>query len=123
MKCDANGYRQGISKNIIEPGIYDFEVYSAEEFLSKNNKKMLRLVLKIKLDNDQGYLVDYLSSDLLWKIKNFMECIALDELFSSGALEPEDCLGRKGMLRVAHVFNDKYGVRLSIQGYIKSSSH
>lgn len=114
--------KKKISKNysdLLEPGIYEFTVFSAEEFLSKKKQPLFRVVLHIKAHDENFYLVDYLTTNLIWKIESFLNCLGESHLFLRGSIEPEDCLGKKGMVRISNSYTEKYGFRVGIQSYLK----
>jgi hypothetical protein len=107
--------------DLIEPGIYDFEVIDAEEAISKSGNEMLKLKLKVWDSNGrERILFDYLLESLEWKIGHFAECTGLFDKYQEGVLSANDCIGKSGQCKVyIQVSKDpQYGDKNSIADYM-----
>src|SRR5882724_9173402 len=85
------------NSNLLQPGIYEFQVIEAKERLSKSGNEMLELQLKIFGQN--GYepiIYDYLLEAMSYKLKHFAEHTGLLDKYNSGLITAEDCVGKIG---------------------------
>lgn len=105
-------------KGLVPQGEYDFEVVRAEEQVSKKNNPMIKLTLKVNVQDEHYWLLDYLSDKNPRKIKSFMLCIGLENNYSSGELSEEDCLGQIGRVKIVHEYSDSYGINSLVSQYL-----
>ena len=88
--------------NIIEPGVYNFEVMKATDELSKSSgKEMIKLMLRMWDKNGSERIVfDYLLDSMPHKLKHFTDCTGLVDKYIFGDMSAEDCIGRTGKLEL-----------------------
>ncbi len=116
MKFNVLNPQELAYKNNISSGIYDFEVLEAEETISKQKIPMIKLLLKITHDKEKHKIFDYLSSESVWKIKQFLEATNEIDCYSQGELTTDDCIGRAGILRV-RTYENEYGTQTKVVSY------
>ena len=114
--------------NLIEPGIYDFEVMDAKDKTSKSGNEMIELRLKVWDKNGlEHHIYDYLLEALAFKLKHFSKVSGLLVKYEHGTIFATDCIGKSGKVEViiqkgqpnpnGGVYSDKN----SIKDYIESS--
>lgn len=109
------------SGDLIAPGIYNFEVMDALETQSKAGNDMLKLQLKVFMEDGRERIVfDYLLEALQYKLGHFAEVIGMVNKYNEGALSAEDCFGKSGQLKIG-IQSDKtgqYGDRNTVLDYV-----
>jgi hypothetical protein len=97
---------------LIPDGDYDFEVISATQKNSKANNPMIELKLKIwDSEGKERTVFDYLMSStdsMLYKLRHFCVATKMEQIFDSGKLTDQDCIGKSGKVRI-FVQQDKSG--------------
>ncbi len=89
------------SMNLIDPGIYQYEVAAAKEKMSKSGNEMIELSLRIWDKNGQEKMVfDYLLEAMQFKLLHFTETTGLAENYKAGNLRADDCVGRAGNVEI-----------------------
>ncbi len=121
MKFDPNNIDNSKSGGFepFPPGLYDFEVDSAEETVSKAGNPMIKA--KINIYNEAGQkrvIFDYLLSNQVWKLKAFAEAIGMHEEFASGEMDVFTIEGRSGKAKVAIDRQEGYEPRNKILAYL-----
>ena len=89
--------------NLIDPGVYDFEVIKAEQRTSKSGNPMIELVLKVRDMNDrERQITDYLVNmkSMMFKIKHFADSVGLQDKYAQGTFSERDCVGRSGKVEI-----------------------
>jgi hypothetical protein len=108
---------------LMEKGIYLFEVVVSEDYKSKTTeKKMIKLTLTVwDKNNRERILFDYLGSEAVFKIKQFCDATGLQEKYKTGELSAEDFLGKSGkcMIGIQVDKTGQYADRNSIKSYVK----
>lgn len=107
--------------DLIDPGIYIFEVMQAEEARSKSGNEMIKLKLRVHtIDNRERIIYDYLLEALEFKVGHFAEATGLLPKYKEGVLSAEDCIGKSGTLKIV-IQSDKtgqYGDKNAVADYI-----
>jgi hypothetical protein len=90
-----------------------FEVLQASEEVSKNNNRMIKLILKVWDENgQQGQIFDYLilneNKFSLRKIRHFCYSVGLENIYAKGKLDISDCENKSGNLMIG-IQKDKNG--------------
>jgi len=91
------------SLNIMDSGIYDFEVIKAEQSISKSGNPMIKLMLKVWDTNGREHIIyDYLvsTSNMMYKIKHFCESVGLEDKYKLGTFDENDCVGKCGKVDI-----------------------
>ena len=95
-----------------EVGEADFTVKSANVHTSPEGKESIKVVSEAIDKNGTRKLIDtYLSKNAIFRVREFCYATDMKELFKSGELKPEDCIGKSGkcvtQLQKGTEFNDK----------------
>ena len=107
--------------NIIEPGIYDFEVLDAQEKISKSGNPMIEMQIKVwDLHGKEKTITDYMVSTpkMLYKVKHFCDSVGLTQKYESGSFAPYDCIGKTGKLNLTIQKSNDYPDKNSIKDYV-----
>jgi len=110
-------------RNLLPPGIYNFEVFdSIEKTSKKSGDPMIELVLKIIDSNRTFKVFDYLidREPMDFRIRQICECLGLMEKYNSGEIDSRDFFGKKGKVKI-NIRKDTtglYGDKNSVQEYI-----
>lgn len=110
--------------NLISPGIYDFEVISASDKMSKTGNEMIELKIKIwDINNQERIIFDYLLEAMSFKLRHFAEATGLLQKYESGMLLAKDCLGKSGKVEIIiqKDKNGQYGDKNAVKDYISSN--
>jgi hypothetical protein len=107
---------QGVNKEfeLFHPGIYDYEIVKAENKISKSNKEMLYLFLKISANNGRVCFVhDYLMLSpefalMEFKLRHFFYSCGAGEMYEKVDIHPDLLIGRGGRLTIK-IEKDKRG--------------
>ena len=87
--------------DLIPKGIYNFQVMTAEEQISQAGNDMIKLQLKIWLeDGRERTIFDYLLEAMEWKLGHFCEVADLVEQYNAKNVQAVDCIGKCGSLKV-----------------------
>lgn len=127
MKINPKSDEELQSMNLIDPGIYSFEVASAKDKLSKSNNEMIELYLKVwDINGHERPIYDYLLEAMGFKLKHFAECAGLLDKYEAGEIKAFDCVGRQGKLELIIQSGQKkpdgssYADKNSVKDYITS---
>lgn len=100
------------SRNLMDPGVYNFIVLKAEEKKSKTSgDEMIELVLKvIDMNGREHKVFDYLmdKEPMDYKIRHIYECADLLSKYESGDISASDLINVKGKVKVT-IRKDKTG--------------
>jgi hypothetical protein len=109
------------ARGILPDGIYDFEVSTAEETVSKAGNAMLKIKLLIwDMNGHARVIYDYLLIDMQYKIFNFCAAIKNSEAYDAGEVVAENLVGKSGKARIV-TQKDKsgqYGDRNVVKEYV-----
>lgn len=101
MKFDANAPREYPARPLIpDKSECEFEVMTAEETESKGGKLMMKLKLCVHHEGEQHHIFDHITADTNWKFKQLCLSLGLFASAEAGNIEPHDCVGRFGRLKV-----------------------
>jgi hypothetical protein len=84
-------------------GLYDFEVLTATDRLSKAGNDMIELNLKLYDPEGRSFrLFDYLVSNeaMAFKVRHFASATGMLPQYEAGELKGEDCVGKSGRAQV-----------------------
>jgi hypothetical protein len=108
--------------NLMEVGVYQFQVMSAVEKKSKNGNSMIDLIIKIwdkkgRVRTVFDNLVDH--EAFHFKIRNFAICTGQLNKYESGIIAAQDCLDKSGYLRLGvQKQNGNYAAKNIVQDYM-----
>lgn len=96
--------------DLIPKGVYSFEVVNAEEAVSKSGNDMIKITLKIWMENGRERMIDdYLLEALEFKLGHFAETTGLLDQYNNKVLNAMDCIGKTGLVKII-IKSDKSGV-------------
>lgn len=122
MKFEPKTDKELAESGLYTDGIYDIEVYEAQEKTSTKGNDMIELNIIIH-NNDGGFkkIFDYLSPAFMaHKLKHAAQAFGLETAYENGELRAEDFVGKSGR---AHVFiqidkDGKYPNKNAIKDYV-----
>lgn len=100
MKFDSKSREELARESLTPPGEYDFEVMRAEETTSKKGNEMIKLKLRVFVQNGEIHVYDYLVSGMEYKLANFCDAIGRSQDYDAGSIEAESLVGACGKLRL-----------------------
>lgn len=87
--------------SLFNEGIYNFEVLSAEDTVSKSGNEMIKLKIRVsKPDYSTTIIFDYLLEAIAYKIRHFAYAIGIGELYEKGNIDAIHCIGKIGQLEL-----------------------
>ena len=89
-----------IRASLLEPGVYPFEVMTAEDRISKTGNEMIELKLNVFGDNQEAHVFDYLLEKMAFKLRHFAEATGLVADYERGALEALACINKMGYCKL-----------------------
>lgn len=106
MKVDNPMSREDVLKgDIIEDGIYPFEVLEANDTVSSTGNEMIKLKLKVYMpDNSYRIVFDNLMNAMKFKMGQFCYMANIGDKYESGDFEASDCLNVSGE---CHIYSQK----------------
>lgn len=111
MKFNSMTKEQIQNLNLMQPGIYNFQVTDALDQKSKNGNDTIKLILKV-WDNDgkERVIFDYLVdvAAFHYKLRNFAETSGILDKYDYGNIDADDCKNKSGKLKII-IQKDKTG--------------
>jgi hypothetical protein len=111
--------------NILEDGVYNFEVKTAKQRVSKSGNQMIALTLTVYSDSDASRHTIF--DNLLatprwrWKIRKFCDSVGLIKEYESKTFDETLCEGMSGKCRIGTtIFNGKQ--QNSVEDYLGSNA-
>lgn len=100
--------------SVLEPGTYDFTVVEAEDTFHQqnNNEPQIKVLLRIYYGEDSTILLNqWLSSTVkVYKLKQFLYSVGLQEDWEAEEVDPADLFGLSGKLELT-VYEDRNKVK------------
>jgi hypothetical protein len=111
-------------QGLLEPGIYDFEVASAEDKVSSKGNDMIELKLNVyDADGSIRPIRDWIMPQMAKKFKHFHNACGMMDKYDSGSLVASDVVGKAGKCMVIQKpYTNKDGLNLvsnGIDDYVK----
>lgn len=101
MRFTPKSQAQLDEDNMLPPGIYDFEVQSAEEATSKAGNEMIKITLKVfRPDGGHMLITDYLMEKLAFKLRHFHETTGRMDCYEAGGITAYECQGLTGRVKL-----------------------
>lgn len=87
---------------LLEPGVYDFEIISAQDKTSKSGNEMIELKLKVFDSNgNSSHVFDYLLPEkMAYKFRHCCEAIEIIDKYEGGELVADDFIGGTGEVKI-----------------------
>lgn len=107
---------------VLPKGIYNYEVVSAEDALSKSGNEMIKLGLKVWDNQGKVHIIyDYLLEAMPFKLRHFAEYAGIIDKYNLGNFEAADCLHRGGQLElVVQEAKENFPMKNSVKDYVKT---
>lgn len=125
MKFSPKTDKELKEANLLQPGIYDFEVIAAEDKTSAAGNEMIALNMKVYGDNRIVYVTDYLMEKMAFKLRHACDACGLLKQYESGELQASDFEGKSGKvkLKIDTDKEGKYADKNGVADYVKSESN
>lgn len=108
-------------ERLFPDGVYDFEVQTAEDTVSKKSgKDMIKIALRVWGDNGGTNLItDYLmGGGMLYKLLHFCSATGLMAHYEAGTLCADDCVGRCGKVSLKVEPAGQYPAKNTVKDYV-----
>jgi len=88
--------------NLIDAGVYNFQVIAAKDTVSKNGNEMIELQLNVwDMNGREHFIYDYLLEAMSFKLRHFAESTGLLGRYEAGELVANDCIGKSGNVEIS----------------------
>lgn len=106
----------------LSPGKSDFQIFEAEDKVSKAGNPMLALNLKVWDQNGrEGRVFDYITANAQWKLKKMLEAVGMEKEYEQGEVDPNQLMGKSGQLTLVMTKDPERGDRLNVKNYLPHS--
>ena len=128
MKHKPQSEEEIASSGLLQDGIYDFTIASAEEKLSKSNNDMFALKLHVfDAEGKERIIFDWILPSFPKKYKHLHDALGLLDLYQSGETKSEDLVGKSGKLSlgIGKPYIDNSGVERvnnTVVDYVKRNN-
>jgi hypothetical protein len=125
MKVTPKSEKEIQEANLINPGIYQFEVITVSDKPSKSGNEMITVQLKIwDISGAERFVYDYLLDAMAYKIRHFAEVTGLIDKYNSGEILSSDCLHKTGYVEIViQEGKGSFAARNSVKDYIKKGEN
>ena len=120
MKFMPQSENEITRSQLLEPGVYPFEVTAASDEISRTGNEMIKLkLIAYAPDGSQGHVYDYLLEKLAYKLRHFAVATGLLAEYERGELEAVACLGAKGLVKLGiEEANGQYKPKNTVLDYL-----
>lgn len=109
MKVTPKTDKQISEANLMPGGIYDFEIGTATDEVSKSGNEMIKVDLTVfDAQGNKRFIFDYLLDAVAFKIKHAAEACGLLDKYEAGLIVAEDFIGKSGKVKIK-IQKDKTG--------------
>ena len=111
--------KKRLEESLLPKGTYDFEVFRAEEAVSKKGNDMIALGLRIFApDGSVPFVNDWLLEAMAYKLRHFCETTGLLAKYDDGSLCAEDCKHAAGKVQLdIEKAKNNYGPKNVVKDY------
>ena len=118
MRFTPKTEQQIAEENLVPDGLYDFEVATSEEKVSKSGNDMIVVTLKVYDVTGRFVLVtDYLLESFLPKLLAFCKETGLRSSYDDGTLSSDDLPNRTGKVQIAVEQKGDYPAKNVVKWY------
>ena len=101
MQFNSKSRDELARESLTPPGEYDFEIMRAEETTSKKGNEMIKLKLRVFVENGEIHVYDYLvAGGMEYKLANFCDAIGRSEDYDAGNINADSLEGCGGKLKL-----------------------
>lgn len=111
MKVQPRTEKEIAEANLWAEGIYEFEVVTADDHISKAGNDMIKLSVRLHRDDGATTTVDDYLMDgdrTAYKVRHFAEAVGMLTQYERGNLDPREMTNRAGRCKV-RIQKDKNG--------------
>lgn len=124
MRVTPKTEQEITEENLLPDGIYDFQILSAEDYVSQNSgKEMIKLAVRVYNEHGDAHCViyDYLMDAVAYKLRHCAEVCELLKEYESGYIPPEKMVNKCGRVKIytQKDKNGQYPDKNAIRDYIK----
>lgn len=102
----------------LKAGDADFEIIGVEDSETKNKKPMMKVKCRVwDCEGREGVLIDYVTNDSQWKIKQILDSIGASAMYELGDVNEGVLVGRGGKLLLYTKNDPQYGEQTKIKSY------
>jgi hypothetical protein len=105
-------------------GVYDFEVMSAEDAVSRAGNDMIALELAVfNKSGERRTIRDWLMEAIAYKLRHAAEACGVVKLYDKGTLDAVDFVGKTGKLKLGvQPGQDGYGPKNTVKDYVSDEA-
>lgn len=105
---------------LLPKGIYDARVRNAVDKTSQSGNEMIEVVVEVYADDGSKFVItDWLLEKISYKIRHFCESAGILNLYESGMICADDCVGKEIKVRIKiDTSDDDYGPQNRIADYV-----
>lgn len=127
MKITPRSEEEFKSRNLLDAGEYNFEIFEAKEKKSQSGNDMIEVQLRILNKYDKYIIIyDYLmdKEPMDYKIRHLWESLGMIDKYNSGEINAEDLKDKRGKAKITirKDKNGQYPDKNQVQDYIKSEN-
>lgn len=100
MQFNSKSREELARESLTPPGEYDFEIMRAEETTSKKGNEMIKLKLRVFVENGEIHVYDYLVAGMEYKLANFCDAIGRSDDYDDGEINADNLVGCAGKLKL-----------------------
>jgi hypothetical protein len=106
--------------SLLPAGVYDFEVVSGSDEVSKAGNDMIKLGLRVydHQGTPNGILFDYLMEKVAYKLRHASAACGLLDAYETGVLEGSDFVGKSGKVKLRIQKDEQYGDKNQVADYV-----
>lgn len=121
MKIEPKTENEILEADLLQPGVYDFEVIRAVEGPSKAGNEMITLTHKVFSGSETYFVRDWLLNNDHKKLRGFAACVGILAHYDAGMMVAEDCVGRIGQCKIKVENSEKFGMGNKVAAYMPST--
>src|ERR1017187_4723079 len=97
--------------NMVDPGIYKFQVLRCDQKTSRNGQEYFNFKMRLYIGSKEAIIYDMLffEGKMIFKTKHFCEAVGLEKQYLAGKLMPYECEGKEGSLQIIQSINKQSG--------------
>lgn len=123
MKITPKTEKELQEEKLLAPGIYDFEIESAEDKVSKSGNDMIVVTLKVYGNNRHVYVTDYLMEKMAFKLRHACDACGILKAYESGELTSDLFCGKTGKVKLKMEEAGEYPAKNIVVDYVKHDTN
>lgn len=107
---------------LLENGIYEFEVKRVDFLTSKKGNPMMKLSLAIwDKTGDLHWVTCYLTEAMLYLLKHFCDSVGIEDKYELGKIESIDVLNKTGRCKIKIEKSEGYPEKNVVEDFLRST--